>query len=184
MTTSTIQFYATRPELVALAQRWHRELGCWTTVMVFFPDFNAETYGPSVDLAGRAESLERARRICYTLDAPTGKASSPYDFLQANPDSLVFDLGESSAAGIRESALAMKAGDPRVLAKWKPVFKALRSETSAGVFMVSRDTGASHLYKNFRYTAGAGAASRDGVKLLSLAPSVYGRVGEEGGVAQ
>lgn len=167
-----------RSELFDMARRWHLYLGCWATVMVFFPNFRIEKFSPEEDIISGSRLLNCARRICFTLDEPIGEAESPYVFLEKNPDSLVFDIGDSNPNVIRESALGMKTNTSDALNKWKCIFKLLRSETSSGVFMVSRKTGQYAFYKNLRYTPSAAEASKNGVELLSLAPAVFGVVGK------
>ena len=163
MTDISIQFHATREELVRFAQSCIRDLTLHIVAIRFFPFEPLLT--DAAGLGAIVSDESGYERLAFTLGQPVMHASNGTEFLENNPDSLTLDIGRRMEGTLEQSWLACRTADFGALMTWKEIAKRLKAITRTGVVAINASTGATTPAKSFRYTTGALALQESGVTM-------------------
>ncbi|MBX3445068.1 MAG: hypothetical protein KF774_21900, partial [Planctomyces sp.] len=101
-------------------------------------------------------------------DEPTLPAHGMMQYCDKNPNSLHLSMGRLSEYEIQESHLSCRTGDARSLSTWRSTARLLRRQTGAGMIAAYPDTGHIGMARWQRYTPGAIAELRNGVRLIAI----------------
>lgn len=169
MKSIAIQFHATTEELLEYVVSVSVEHGLVITMMVLKP-FSLTTLDSEPSLGEITDKLQQGDlRLVLNTENPNNDVISPNKFLDANPGSILIDVGTLSDSGLKESALSfMSDQKDKVLIAGKLASK-LKKLTKAGAIAVNPVTGAEANIRSHRYTNGAKLMFNEGVKILPIA---------------
>jgi hypothetical protein len=83
--------------------------------------------------------------------------------------------------GLRESSIGVVATNQDALQTWRKIIKSAKSNLQKGAWVLNPVSGARQRDENHYFTAGALAASRDGVKMLAAAGWNQFELGDDDG---
>lgn len=163
----SLQFHATRPELLPLLVEFAKTRELVRTLLGGSPPSTIPWDGT---LRALSNYQELPLTVAYTL-VPQNPCTKPtnFDFVRHNPASVLIELGRFTPAGLTESWLATKTEDERILNKERLLKKNIYLITRTGASTENASTGARTPRPNLRFTPGAIAAYKDGVRILPVA---------------
>ena len=163
------QFHALPEEVADLAKNAMNKFGLRAVAMSFFPFRAVEVNPDQIDAVFANES--KYSQLALLPRAPILEVRGQMDFLDKNPDFLNLAIERVGTEGLRQSSLSGRTFDPEIHNLQKKIARLLKAVTKAGVVVRNPDTGASAWERIFRYTEGAKALSREGVRMLPVAGS-------------
>lgn len=167
MTTFTLPFHGEHDELVALAQRWVRELGVFVAVERFYPRYGADAVADGTPLASAVRELGPVRRLCLRKREFELGATTPSEFLQRNPECLVIILEPLTDDGLRSTAISARMADVDELRWWIALVRAEYERMHVGAWSSDAATGLRMHVPGHRHTQGAHDLAAGGVRMLA-----------------
>jgi len=160
----SVQFHATPPELTAFVARWLSAHSLHAVATWYRPFRIAAVDGE------RVGSIIDARpdRLVFSPQPISLDARNSNDVLDHTPGFLKLDVGGLSEKGLGESHLSTSASSDA----YKAIYRDLKKATASGATAVNEAIGASGPARANRYTPGAQALYKDGVKMLTLGSNV------------
>lgn len=156
MAKVSIQFHATREELIQFLRVCAEEFDLYVTAIKEFPLDEFEGYeilAPELAEYGKQRKFET---FALSVRPPNLQVGHINEFHQRNPHALVLEIGKRSTKGLKESWLYCGGGTKQTSAVWEQIAKKLKNMTLA----------ADH---GFRYTPAAKELENRGVTMLSVA---------------
>jgi hypothetical protein len=172
----SIQFHALPEELLALAKQCVADFGLHVVAMRAFP-FGAIKVRPN-ELDAVFLNSSPYRELAFSLHEPVWPATSQLNFYDKNPNGLRLDIKRKEPKGLEQTLLTASTSDPVALSVWKKIAKRVKGMTQAGVVGVNPDTGATALFRSFRFSPGAKALEASGVAMLPFAGQCILKLGK------
>ena len=170
-----IQFHALPEELLPIVLQCVTKSGLHAVAVRYFP-FEAVEIS-SDDLVHLFSPYSSCREVILTLDAPVLNVATAGELADRNPDRLRLVIGRRVEEGLNESSLTARTSNNKALAVWKEVATHLKRVTQAGAVAVNRETKATALLRNHRFTQGAKRAELEGIPILPVAGGSFIKLG-------
>jgi hypothetical protein len=90
----------------------------------------------------------------------------------SHEDAITMEVSMPKNGALRQSAVGILSTKRTTLNAWKRVSQQVRKMTRAGVTATNPVTGESAHYRQFRFTEGARALAREGIKMLPFAGGI------------
>lgn len=156
MASVSIQFHATREELIKFIRHCALEFGLHLAAIKEFPLDEFEGHEISVDELPAYAKNRKFGTFALSVRPSHLNVSHINEFHDRNPHALVLEIGKRSSQGLKESWLFCNGGTSRTKAIWEKIAKKWKELTLA----------ADH---GFRYTPAAKELEDRGVPMLSMA---------------
>jgi hypothetical protein len=117
----------------------------------------------------KSEMVSNLKAIAFTRDRSDLNVQSFDEFRQKNPDALIFEIGEMTQKGLKESWLYAMSENAETMRTWRKVTRKLSASMISNVVAINPVTGASAPVKGHRFSAGAKEAFMQGVRMLPVA---------------
>ncbi|NVB39635.1 hypothetical protein G6O69_17465 [Pseudenhygromyxa sp. WMMC2535] len=172
MTSSMTQFHATPGENTEFAHHIASNQAVHSTILTY--PFHAEEVSAD-DIESKMSGS--AKTVVFTLSPPVLEVKSGGQFFDANPGSLVLEVGRLHERQLEESSL----GTTQVVPLWRGFISYLKRRTVAGAIGRNEQTGASASYRSHRLSPGAIDFSKKGIVLRQFigSPIYFGPVSDE-----
>jgi hypothetical protein len=152
------EFHATLDELCDFIEEWLDEHPIVISAFAFPPRSRVAISRETVrKVLARPDLLQ----VTFTHGPVDPSRISPSEVADDEHSFLYLLIGRLRPDGLEQSSLTSGYDDPI----WKKINRGLKRRTTAGAVYTNEDTGASHFYRNPRFTAGAKALYASGTPL-------------------
>jgi hypothetical protein len=165
MPSINVQFLGLPSEIIDFAKECTINYKFNLVVAQLFPEFKA-IFVTDIDSDNNFNKISCINQIYFLKAKPDMSINDYMEFLDKNPDKLVFSLGKYTNEKLTESALSGQTNDPELLKVWKTIAKKLKAMTLSGAWVVNPNNGSKSFYKNIRYTNAAKKVFDEGIKML------------------
>lgn len=155
MVNISIQFHATRQELLVFVQECMREHGIRVVAVKEFPFDEFEAHEVSLDELPNYFAQRKFGTFAFSMRAPNLKVENTNDFSDRNPHLMTLEIGKRSRLGLKESWLGAATANRQASVVWEKIAKKLKAMTLPGK-------------SGLRYTPAAQALQDEGVPMLSM----------------
>lgn len=161
----SLQFHATREEVVAMVAAWAADLDLYVAVERLFPTYQLKPMGrgAAVDLSPVRDDVDRISLCCYPFDPDV---TTSLEFLRRNPHVLVVSIGQRQGDSLRESVIGAMTDDTLSVEKWKKLRLRAKKSMNQGALARNPVTGTSGEAKGRYFTDGARKLADQGVKMF------------------
>jgi hypothetical protein len=175
-----LQFHGTTTEIEAWASGWAAEHNLCLVLERFFPQKRYVVVADGA-IAEAAQKLDGAWDRMWLLREPVPSDPTTFAPLADGPECLAVTPGCMTEEGLRESSIGVVATNQDALQTWRKIIKSAKSNLQKGAWVLNPVSGARQRDENHYFTAGALAASRDGVKMLAAAGWNQFELGDDDG---
>jgi hypothetical protein len=178
MASSIIQLHIEPEEFAGFIGGIAKELKLYVVLFRFRPGFSCEKVEDPFVLASVMD-LAEGQHVLLLSKEPDLQAENQLEFYDRNPYFISFHFGRRSAEGLRQSSMGYRTDDEQTITIGKEISKKLKEIAKAGVRITNPNTGASSVYKIFRYTDRALALEQSGMQMLPSAGGNLAKLGAE-----
>ncbi|NVB36225.1 hypothetical protein G6O69_38375 [Pseudenhygromyxa sp. WMMC2535] len=164
MPSISSQFYATEEELAEMVSSWLNSYDINGAAVFFFPFSVINISSQTIEAGGLSAWPDEFVFSEYEISCSAKKQS---EFMDANTDILILNLGSLGPRGLSESHLSTLESTPT----WKKIASDLKRRTKAGMKGKHEQNGAEGVDRNCRYTPGAKRLYESGISLRQFPQS-------------
>jgi hypothetical protein len=143
-----------------MAREWAAESGMTLVEEHFFPVYKARAAG---DGGGLETVSGRVDRVSLNPPPVDLGATSAFEYVKLNPNSLYIAVGEQTETIIRESVLSAMTDDAAIMAEWKKCRGRAKKAMTKGAWAENVMSGARSRVAGHYYTAEAKRLADSGV---------------------
>lgn len=166
MAKISLQFHATKEELLNWTSDWALEHGLGVAVEQFFPE--ARWRAVKGDLSLAIEELGGGCDRIWLFTGPV-EIGQEAGVVSDEQECMTLTPGRLSSEGLRESALGANSEDKSVLSSWRKILKSAKLAMLEGAWVVNPVSGARVRAKAHYFTKGALELSQAGTRMLASA---------------